>query len=242
MGTRQRSGLHKDISSIFDGVPVPDSTGGKDYTKNVSRPDSEARHLPPVVGAVESGAPSAKPVEKIVQQKTPSVKIKKPSAAGQAFEQLKAKLLTPPEGVSPAKHKATLVMIPALLVIVVAVFGRNFISAGGGVKGTSETQENIEIAAVAPKTEIQWQKPLLYPENLRDPMTRYSSFSGTETAVSGDIVVRGIAWSSDKPAAVIGTKIMYVGDAIQGATIKKIMKDGVEFESEGKTWIQKVGG
>ena len=55
-----------------------------------------------------------------------------------------------------------------------------------------------------------------------------------------DIVVRGIVWSEDSPAAVIGTQIIYQGQTVQGTKILQITEDSVEFEKDGKKWVQKV--
>lgn len=54
------------------------------------------------------------------------------------------------------------------------------------------------------------------------------------------INLTGIAYSSNKPSAVIGSKIVHVGDVIFGATITNIDMDGVTFAADGQTWMQKV--
>ncbi len=55
-----------------------------------------------------------------------------------------------------------------------------------------------------------------------------------------NLKVRGIAFSHDRPSAVIGTTIVHEGDAVLGATVVRIGKAGVEFEVNGETWTQKV--
>ncbi len=40
--------------------------------------------------------------------------------------------------------------------------------------------------------------------------------------------------------ALIGDGFVSEGDAVQGYRVKKIQADSVEFEREGKTWVQKV--
>jgi len=52
--------------------------------------------------------------------------------------------------------------------------------------------------------------------------------------------VTGIVHSSDKPSAIVGTQIVYVGDIISGATVLDIDMDGVTFEADGQAWTQKV--
>jgi type II secretory pathway component PulC len=60
------------------------------------------------------------------------------------------------------------------------------------------------------------------------------------TTGNTNVAVRGIVWSEDKPAAIIGTEIVYKGETIQDLKIVDITRDSVEFEQNGKTWIQKI--
>jgi hypothetical protein len=54
------------------------------------------------------------------------------------------------------------------------------------------------------------------------------------------IIVRAIVYSDDRPSALIGTKIVYVGDKVNDATIVKINRDSIEFENDESRWVQKV--
>ncbi len=54
------------------------------------------------------------------------------------------------------------------------------------------------------------------------------------------MIVRDIVYSKDKPSAVIGSKIVYVGDKINDITIVKINRDSIEFERNGDRWEQNV--
>ena len=47
-------------------------------------------------------------------------------------------------------------------------------------------------------------------------------------------------YSEDNPTAVVGKKIVHVGEKVSGATVVGIDKDSVEFEMNGKEWTQKV--
>jgi hypothetical protein len=62
----------------------------------------------------------------------------------------------------------------------------------------------------------------------------------TGKVAMGTIIVRDIVYSNDKPSAVIGSKIVYVGDVINDVTIVKIDRDSIEFEKNGERWEQKV--
>jgi hypothetical protein len=61
-----------------------------------------------------------------------------------------------------------------------------------------------------------------------------------ETTKPENPIVKGILYSADNPAAIIGTQIVHAGDKISGATVVKINKGSVEFEMDGKKWEQNV--
>jgi Tfp pilus assembly protein PilO len=77
--------------------------------------------------------------------------------------------------------------------------------------------------------------PLTVPRN---PM----QFASAKTAEdeTGELIVKGILYTEDSPSAIIGNKIVREGDEVSGTTIVKINEDSVEFETNGKKWVQKV--
>jgi hypothetical protein len=64
--------------------------------------------------------------------------------------------------------------------------------------------------------------------------------SSTNTQQKSSIVVKGIVWGGDRPAALIGDQIIREGGSISGARVVKITRDSVEFEMNGTTWRQGV--
>jgi hypothetical protein len=52
--------------------------------------------------------------------------------------------------------------------------------------------------------------------------------------------ISGIIYSHDRPAAILGGRIVHEGDSQYGVKIIKIHKDKVEFEENGKRWIQRL--
>ena len=54
------------------------------------------------------------------------------------------------------------------------------------------------------------------------------------------IVVRGIVYSKKNPSALIGNKILHVGDVVSGAKIVRITEQSVVFDVNGSTWRQGV--
>jgi hypothetical protein len=152
------------------------------------------------------------------------------------WEQVSAKLLAPKPGVSPARQKVMLVMMLVLPIVFVIVLSKVLFTPAqsrlgpGGETGSS--------AAVGLNSGINWQLPPPYPENIRDPMV-FVTITQPQEGV-GRPVVRGIVFSEDKPCAVVGERIVSVGDVVEGATIVKINSDSVEFSMGDENWIQKV--
>ena len=62
--------------------------------------------------------------------------------------------------------------------------------------------------------------------------------TNSELAVEG--LVSGIVFSDDRPAAVVGTQVLYEGDVVRGVTVVKITIDKVQFEKGGRLWTQAV--
>jgi hypothetical protein len=58
------------------------------------------------------------------------------------------------------------------------------------------------------------------------------------------MVVRAITFSEDRKFAIVGIHTVQEGDIVPGTKIrvKRINPKSVEFEKDGKTWIQKVQG
>lgn len=54
-------------------------------------------------------------------------------------------------------------------------------------------------------------------------------------------VITGIVYSCEKPSVLIGDKIVYEGEEINGVKVIKINEDSVEFGMKEKSWEQKVG-
>jgi len=247
---KRRGGLHKQVSSIFDGVPIP--TGGGQQPP-VNEPTSEN----PVPAPPKPVAPShltSKPSEP-KQPEKPSQPQPKPKPAApkqpkiemavkdaglnqlmEMWEKISNKLFTPKPGVDVKKQKMMAVVIPVLFIVMIFVFSKILRSPSRGV--AKPELNGLSNATAAVDKRQQWQIPELYPESLRDPM----QFNAVDAAsiTRGLVVVRGIVYSEDNPSAVVSNEIVHEGDEIAGATVVKINKNSVEFEMNGKTWTQKV--
>ena len=262
---KRRPGLHKEISTIFNGVPIPKGNGAQQPpdapkpaypgyepqeppattpqppgTPTPARPDNGPQKPP------AAAAQTVKPKQTVPSPSKPEtakraklqtkVKTVGKNPARQIFEQVKQKLLTPKPGVSSSKHITTVISVPILFLVLIFVFGKSFIKPSAG-KANHLGTENKNAAAAA-NTKIDWVIPEPYPETLRDPM-QFGPASGAQKRIGG-LVVKGIVYSSNNPCAVIGNDIVHIGEQVMGATVVKINADSVEFESDGKRWTQTV--
>ena len=180
-------------------------------------------------------------IDKDVSKKLPTVKI-----SSQSFwQQIRGKLFQPKPGVSSAKQKVMVLMMPLLFIALIFMLFR------GGVFGTSagHTEASTEdtapgVVTASANNKIDWEIPAPYPTTLRDPMrlvpVEVSQNDQTETRKTTGLIVKSILYSEDNPSAVISGRIVHEGEKIQDASIIKISRDSVEFEMNGKRWTQKV--
>jgi len=168
------------------------------------------------------------------------------------WQQVKDKLFAPKPGVSPTRQKAMVIMVPILAIIMIFVFRQVLSKAPRQTEGV-ETDDAPVVAQADTGHEIDWEipepitiiprDPIQLPDedDTQNPEQAEQNESASETeATTGTIIVRDIVYSKDKPSAVIGSKIVYVGDEINGITVINIDRDSVEFERNGQRWEQNV--
>jgi len=163
------------------------------------------------------------------------------------WQQIRDKLFTPKPGVSPTKQKAMVIMVPVLAIIMIFAFRQVLSKAPRKTEGAG-TEDITVVANADAGHEIDWKIPEPIAVITRDPIklpdegnTQNTEQNETTSEVTtGTIIVRDIVFSKDKPSAVIGSKIVYVGDKINDVTIVKIDRDSIEFEKDGDRWEQNV--
>jgi len=259
---KNKTGLHKGISSIFSGVPIPKKDGDEQQKPTATQeaptygPPSHlskgTAESSPVLKSLMKEPPAETPEPKTdektpaapAQEPAPVIKIKKRSTwLENGLQSIKEKLFAPKPGVSPVRQKATVVLVPVMFIGMVAAFWKVL---GGGTGGTTEIKEiKPSNAIVASASTIDWQIPEVYPATLRDPMQFKAppppDTNDTQTVTkTQEIEIKGILYSKENPSAIIGTEIVYEGDTVSGATVIKINENSVEFEMNGKKWTQKV--
>ncbi len=92
-------------------------------------------------------------------------------------------------------------------------------------------------------------------QGLRDPFEPYATEKkeqGTSKEASNiakqqeavkpfpNLTIQGLAWGGDFPQAIVDNKVLKIGQMIEGASVKKIDKDGVTFLFEGKEYMVPV--
>jgi len=242
---QRRVGLQKQVSSIFNGVPIPKDNGAR-QSPGAPAPE-RPNYAPPshLAGTTEkpqqpasgqAGPPEVAPAK----QKQPKANVITKTARQipwqQTLERIKTRLFTPKPGVSPAKQKAMVILAPALFLIMIFAFTR--VLSSPSPKTTKARSFGPSKAIAGSNNEIDWQIPEPYPTTLRDPM-QFGSVTTTQGG-TGKLIVKGIVYSKNNPSAVIGNQIVHEGEKVFGATVVKINKDSVEFEMNGKRWTQKV--
>jgi outer membrane biosynthesis protein TonB len=255
--SEHRTGLHKEVSAIFNGVSLPKNNGtqlpsaapapGHQDSIATKPPAPEPpTQKPPAPSHMTPTKPKPQqpPAQPFVQPPPEAAPAKQPKANAaiktarqipwqRTLEQIKNKLFAPKPGVSTTRQKMTVIAVPALFIVLIFVFVRVFSTPSRKITGPGTFGPTK--AAASSDSKIDWQAPALYPTTLRDPM-RF----GSATGETGGLIVKGILYSKDNPSAVIGSQIVHEGDKVLDVVIVKINEDSVEFEANGKKWTQKV--
>lgn len=263
---KRRAGLHREISSIFDGVPIPKS-GGSGESPSKPTPSRNGHEVQKTSNKwrfdTSESKRSAGPAMQTGAPMKPKEALKSPARTAPAeqprvetgsqtseenflqriWQQIESKLLEPKPGVSPARQKMTLILIPALSVALIFVLLKVF---GTAPRGASQTREDTVVnTASIGMTRIDWQIPEPYPADLRDPtrFTRVRTTTDDTEGQTGKLIVSGILFDKDDPSsssASINDEVVSEGDEILGAKVVRINKSSVEFEKDGQRWTQRV--
>ena len=243
---KNKAGFQKDVSSVFKGVPVPQ--------KNSARKTPGA----PAPGYTPDVAPNPRPTDRLSAQnslvsklsrfeETPFIEVSNDGL----WQQIKDKLFAPKPGVNPARQKAMVIMVPILAIIMIFAFRQVLSKAPHKTKG-GEIDDTPVVSNAGSGNEIDWKIPEPIKVITRDPIklpdesNTHNPNQGTEQNGTDNpqnpeaIIIKDIVYSKDKPSAVIGSRIVYVGDTVNGTTIIKINRDSIQFEKDGKKWEQNV--
>jgi len=291
---KNKAGLHKQVSSVFKGVPVPqnkDNRQSSDTSSPSSASDvspkpastnkqnsqsslisrlSQAEDSPSEAKKSQTASISKKPTSTSqIPKSHPIKKLSQPKESSKQFvsqpedsplieeasdgllQQIKDKLFAPKPGSSPAKQKAMVIMIPILAIIMIFAFRQVLSKSPRKTKGIENDDTPVVVSNAGSGNEIDWQipepitiisnDPVQLPDetNTQNPEQNTEQNGSTNTENQG-LIIKDIVYSHDKPSAVIGSRIIYEGNEINGMTILKINKDSIEFEKDGVKWEQNV--
>ncbi|MBW8035230.1 MAG: hypothetical protein FVQ79_06260 [Planctomycetes bacterium] len=225
----RKAGLQKKVSSIFDEIEAPSESvqsvlaGRADPGGGVDCDKSERI----MSGGTLSGSTAAVVVEDDVAVSSPAV-----SESAKFFK-----------SILPAKHQRNrklFVLTAVIILFWTGVIVRSYFSGPAEKNNASKSTVSAkEISDADSKdTIVEWLVPEQVGDNIRD--IAVSGGRVVSSASTGSYVVRGILLSEDNNSAIIGNHIVHTGEQIGGATVVGITKKTVEFEKDGKRWVQEI--
>ncbi len=260
---KRKPGLHKKVSSIFGGVQMSKSAGSPPQPptgQQKPQPQQPTGQQKPQSQQPGASAGADKQDGRIVQKTAPQRRTPVLPSGRKQF-----KFSAPIPGVSDTKTKIKLALIPILLITLIFSLKSTFRTKPAVDKSSTVTLQTLppvtpQTADKAADTDIDWQVPETYPPAFPDPMVKgrkkYSSADDypqqlSDEALAGDrsvfeqdnwddiaesIDIKSILYSEFGRSAVIDNRILYTGDMVSGAVIKKINKNSIEFEKDGKNF------
>ena len=260
----RKSGLHKQISSIFDGVSVQTNSAGPESTETS---EESAASVTPQAASAQSAAKdsdsslvngttgnaienenSPAPVVQIGRPMPTSKPkgISKPKASSVLLPKIKKAVFGTDTSLDP-RQKKTGILVGILSIVFAVVM---FVSLGGVGKthamaaNNTNSEQTIQISK-SKKTAEEWERPEALPQDLRNataPVTARIEPKQADDSVetTEGLVVKGIVFSKNRPSAIINNQIYSEGETVNGVTIVKITKESVEFEANEKRWNQFV--
>ena len=164
------------------------------------------------------------------------------------WQQINDRLFAPKPGVNPTRQKAMVILVPILAIVMIFVFRQVFSTSPRRTQGATNANTPV-VAAAKSSHEIDWQIPDPLPAMERDPTKLPEQAAATSNTEPNQTVarpgteafdIRDIVYSKDKPSAVVNAHIVYIGHKVGDATVVQILRDGVEFEKNGKRWVEKI--
>ena len=225
---KTKTGLQKPISSIFNGM------GQTDFVKNNGTEVPSASSIP----TQPNNSPDPASNTDIGNRNT-VVQPNETPAAPTAYANLK-----PVEIDCKPKESAWLkTFFPPVAAVAIAVLfvviSANFMGVFTKYEVTTAVEPPVvqqpQIVETTPVT-VEWEMPEELSQTSRD-LTQQNV---TEESVETAIVVKGILYSEDRTLAIIGSRILKVGDTVAGAKITNIDRKTVEFTKDDKSWTQTV--
>jgi hypothetical protein len=244
---KSKAGLHKKISSIFDGVPIPGSAAG---TPAVS---SDTAGLTGRGGGdpAASGLASAEGVSGSLPVLMDSGGPGRSGTAGpgrSAGAGRKGWFKSFGGGAvgSGKRQTGKIALVGVLMIALGLVLVMVLRQPSAGKADQTQAKSEKDPVAVKKTADIPiWAMPESYPAGLRDPMvlveaTKPVEETTIEVKKQDLFVIKGVVLGARGNTAIVGSEIVSVGDQIQGAKVIRIDRGEVEFEKDGQRWVQTV--
>ncbi len=145
-----------------------------------------------------------------------------------------------------ARQKIMMALIPVLFIIMIFMFRQVLWKEPEKTKAASDNDKVIITVAKSSGSEIDWKVPDPLPVDMRDPIKikiEKSHVSDQIKSSNNDIEeldVKSILYTEDKPSAVIGDRIVYLNQTVNGVTVVEIHQEYIVCEKNGKRWQQRV--
>lgn len=234
----KKSGLHKQIASIFDGAPTPgeasDSTSARSLLQRMSEPAAPVNRV--------AEAPSAR---RIASRPQPAPRVSEEPGVWDAVHRLKTAAIKPQSKTAAAsqaqkRQKLMTVMVGVLSMVFAAVL---YIAFGGIGQTVASTGNAASAAGPQPEGAFNpssWQFPQPLPAQMRDPLVIPTARTAAQSGDNAVLTVRGIVYSETRPSAIVSDNVVFAGDTVYGIKVVAITRDAVEFEKDDKRWVQGV--
>ncbi len=243
----RKSGLHKQVASIFEGVPKPNDTAPRSLAQRLASEDASPAN------ADQKRSMTPDHTERPVVQKRPRPA---PKSADKAETSLlkkgagpkpAAKSRTTPADPAAQRQKKMTVLVGVLSVVFLGVL---FISLGGvgqpqsKANAGSQTADEAAVPTVSQFDPDAWAFPKPLPAQMRDPLViptpKLTMDQADPVEKAPELVIRGIVYSDSQRTVIIGDQIATEGQMLADVRIVKITRHAVELERDGKRWTQGV--
>jgi hypothetical protein len=245
---KSKAGLHKKISSIFDGVPIPGSAAGTPAVSSDAAGLTGRGGGEPAVSGLASaeGVSGSLAVAMDTANAAPPVSATPHRSAGPG----RKGWLKSFGGGARGSRKPPVGKI-AMVTVLMIVFGLVLVMAlrqpSASKAGQTPANPEKDPAAAKKAAEIPtWAMPEPYPAGLRDPMVLVEAPKPVEEETVIEVkkpdlfVIKGVVLGARGNTAIVGSEIVSVGDQVQGAKVTRIDRGEVEFEKDGQRWVQTV--
>ena len=167
-------------------------------------------------------------------------------AGSELFRKMRSKLINKDSDPVDTRQKIMVALIPILFVVMVFMFRQVLRKPTQDAQAVESKVESAPISKKSSGSDIEWKIPDPLPVKINNPKNVQQNTNGsndqTDTANNTEegMYIKSILYTKDKPSVIIGNKIVYLNQEINGAVVVEIQKDYVVFEKDNRRWTQKL--